>query len=141
MGDDGRQINPEQNLATGRSPTLPNGSDATPCGGRVGSDRKSLDVKRLAIKEFDKASFVRLSDEQWSLIARTLHLAGGVGGQEIMVLRGIAAGMTDGGIEKALGISHGTLRTYMDRLFHKCGARTRVGVLMKALEPTLKGKA
>jgi len=61
-------------------------------------------------------------------------------GQEIRVLWCLMAGMPDAAIERALDITHGTLRTYMDRLFQKAGTRNRIGVVMKALEPLLREK-
>lgn len=53
--------------------------------------------------------------------------------RELSVLRGIVAGQTNVAIGSALGISYETVKTYVNRLRTKTGARTKTEIAVLAI--------
>lgn len=49
------------------------------------------------------------------------------------IIKLIAAGYTDKELARQLGISSGTLRTYLDRLFRRFGVRSRAALVARWL--------
>ena len=66
-----------------------------------------------------------LSVQEWALIGQDLCLSP----RQAEIVRLIAEGMSDKQIGWQLGISFGTLRTHMSRLFQKCSVNDRMELL------------
>lgn len=75
---------------------------------------------------------------EWSRLAERL----GLPEREMLfqVVKGLAANLPDKAIERALDISRGTLRRYMDRLFKHFNTRSRGDIAMKAVGTMIKGE-
>jgi DNA-binding CsgD family transcriptional regulator len=61
--------------------------------------------------------------------AREMRSIAAVSPREAEILELLCRGYQDKEIAAALGISHGTLRTYMSRLFHKTKQSRRTGLV------------
>jgi DNA-binding NarL/FixJ family response regulator len=68
---------------------------------------------------------VALSEQEWDLLTNDLKLSP----RQAAIARLVARGMADKQIAWQLGISFGTLRTHMSRLFHKCSVNDRLELL------------
>lgn len=66
-----------------------------------------------------------LSVQEWAFIEQDL----GLSPRQAEIVRLIAQGMPDKQIGWQLGISFGTVRTHMSRLFQKCGVNDRLELL------------
>jgi DNA-binding CsgD family transcriptional regulator len=69
-----------------------------------------------------------LSDSEWAQLGRTMTLTH----RETQVLRLVFAEAKNEVIAKALGISIGTVRTLLERVYRKCGCRSRTGAVVSA---------
>ena len=68
---------------------------------------------------------VALSEQEWSLLRHDLALSP----RQTEIARLISQGMSDKQIAWQLGISFGTLRTHLGRLFQKCDVNDRLELL------------
>jgi DNA-binding CsgD family transcriptional regulator len=74
-----------------------------------------------------------LSDQQWVETAIALHLSR----REIEAVRGFFDEQTEHALATDLAIAPRTLHTHLERLYHKLGAHTRVGVVLRVVERVL----
>lgn len=72
-------------------------------------------------------------DELWLVPRRCLDQHG-ITPREYDVLRRVATGETNPEIAAALGLTRNTVKTYLQRLLEKLGARNRVEALARANE-------
>jgi DNA-binding NarL/FixJ family response regulator len=67
-----------------------------------------------------------LSERDWTRLKEDLSLPP----RQAQILRCVLDGMSDKQIAKAVGISFGTVRTHLSRLFERCGSKDRVELIL-----------
>ena len=70
---------------------------------------------------------VVLSKHEWDWLAKDLRLSA----RQVEIARFISQGMGDKEIAWRLGVSFGTVRTHLSRLFQKCDVRDRLELLAR----------
>ncbi|MBN1506018.1 MAG: response regulator transcription factor [Sedimentisphaerales bacterium] len=68
-----------------------------------------------------------LSEQEWGMLTDNLRLSS----RQAEIARLVLRGMADKQIAWQLGISFGTLRTHMSRLFQKCDVNDRLELLVR----------
>ena len=67
-----------------------------------------------------------LSERDWTRLKEDLNLPP----RQAQILRCVLDGMSDKQIAKTVGISFGTVRTHLSRLFERCGSKDRVELIL-----------
>lgn len=67
-----------------------------------------------------------LSERDWIRLKEDL----GLPPRQAQILRCVLDGMSDKQIAQSVGISFGTVRTHLSRLFEKCGSKDRVELIL-----------
>ena len=66
------------------------------------------------------------SHDEWVMLARHLRLAP----RQEQTLRGLLEGLSDKQIALKLGIAESTVRSYLQRLYMKCGVQDRTALVV-----------
>ena len=53
--------------------------------------------------------------------------------RDVRILEGMAAGLDNAEIARAMGLSHGTVRVYVSQLFERLGAKSRSHAVMRGI--------
>jgi DNA-binding NarL/FixJ family response regulator len=69
-----------------------------------------------------------LTEAEWAKLGRKMRLTA----REVQVLRGVFAEQKNETIASTLGISTSTVRTLLERVYRKCGCRSRTGAVVTA---------
>jgi DNA-binding CsgD family transcriptional regulator len=71
----------------------------------------------------------RLPDQTWLEIARSLNLSS----QQLEIIKGVFADQTEQAIATDLNVSHHTVHTHCERLYHKLAVRDRVQLVLRVM--------
>lgn len=75
-----------------------------------------------------------LTDTEWTKLGKRMDLTH----RETQVLRGVFDEQKNEMIANALGISTSTVRTLLERVYRKCGCKTRTGAVVRAFRTYLE---